>query len=107
MSVGEAIRLVRILQRDTSSQIAAALQGWEFPFDRTTAALLDLFDLEHAKAAKKPKPHPGRPFALNDARRERHGNAAGRSRDEVLALLDRHRGKPTPTPEPLKEAANV
>lgn len=97
MTPGEAIRLVQVLQKDPSSQIAAALQGWEFPFDRTTAALLDLFDLEHAKAAKKPKPHPGRPFDVRGSTTTRKGNVAGRSREEVLAILARF-GHPLPTP---------
>lgn len=98
MTWGEAIRLVQVLQRDPSSQIAAALQGWEFPFDRTTAALLDLYDLEHAKASKKSKPHPGRPFDLKgSAKTTRKGNAAGRTREQILSILARF-GHTTPTP---------
>ena len=98
MTWGEAIRLFQVLQRDPSSQIAAALQGWEFPFDRTTAAVLDLFDLEHAKAAKRPKPHAGRPFDLTGSKSTRKGNTKGRTREQVLAILARFgHSRPTPT----------
>lgn len=101
MGWGEAIRLFQILQNDPSAQIGAALQGWDFPFDRVTAAVLDLFDLEHAKAAKRPKPHPGRPFALKGSTTRRKGNAGGRTRAQVLDVLRRfgHRfGEPDPSP---------
>lgn len=73
--------------------IAAAVEGWAFPLSREAAAILDLFDLEHVKAAgKKAKPHGGRPWA-DRGTSVRHGNAAGRTPDEVKAILREHFGQ--------------
>lgn len=90
MTWGEAIRLTQVLRRDPASQVGAALQGWDFPIDRATAAVLDLFDLEHAKATKRPKPHPGRPYDVAGKTQIRKGNAAGRSREEIRRILNEH-----------------
>jgi hypothetical protein len=89
MEWGEAYRLARVLRSDPSSQVAAALEGWDFPIERTTAALLDLFDLEFAKGSKKPKTHPGRPWKT-DTNRRRFGDRKGRSRDEIREVLNRY-----------------
>ncbi len=89
MSWGEALRLAQVLRTDPSSQVGAALEGWDFAISREAAALLDLFDLEHAKAVKKPNPHPGRPWKTRGSSRRR-GDAAGRSREEVRRILNAH-----------------
>lgn len=93
MSWGEAIRALGILRKDTSSQFAAALEGWDFPIDRAALATLDVFDLTvmaNSNTKKgKPKPHSGRPFKMDDRERTKHGNAAGRTPTEVLDRLGR------------------
>lgn len=87
MTWGEAVRLVRVLRSDPSSALAAAVEGWDYGMTRESLLLLDLFDLEHAKAGvKNPKPHwmrPGKPQQNS----QRHGNRAGRSNSAVLALV--------------------
>lgn len=88
MEWGEAYRLARILRADPASQVAAALEGWDFPIERTTAALLDLFDLEFAKGSKKPKAHPGRPWKPTNKRR--FGDRKGRTREQMRALLNQY-----------------
>lgn len=83
----EAARLARLLAGDPSSQVGAALQGWDFPVSREALVAMDQFDLDHTVAAggKKVKPHAGRP--TKDVEVERRGNTAGRSQAEVRALL--------------------
>lgn len=65
MRWGEALRLTAILATDTSSHVAAALNGWERPASMHELALLDLYDLTHMAAwsqgggkGKRPKPYP-------------------------------------------------
>jgi hypothetical protein len=89
----EAIRLAGILRADPSSMLAASMEGWKYPLSREAAAILDLFDLEHAKANRKAKPHMGRPWA-DKAETRRRGNAAGRSADEIKAILREQFGQP-------------
>ena len=93
MPFGEAIRLLKILRRDTTSQFAASMEGWEFPADRSALYLLDLYDLTVAansdRKQGKPKPHPGRPYKLEDRDRQKFGNTGGRSRAQVVEILNR------------------
>ena len=87
MSYGEACRLTFQLSRDPTSAVGAALAGWEFPMSHAALLLADLYDLTHAvNATKKPKPHPLRPFPL-DNEKERRGNVGGRSRERIEAIL--------------------
>lgn len=89
MTILEAARLVKILRADPSSMIAAALEGWAYPFPRDEAILADLYDLEHAKSgAKNRKPYP-RPFKTS-TKVETYGNTGGRSQAEVRAILNAH-----------------
>ena len=83
----EGVQLVEVLTADPSSALAAALQGWDHPISREALLLADLYDLNHTVAAggKKVTPHPARP--KTDAKPERYGNAAGRTPDEVKAIL--------------------
>ena len=97
MPWGEAIRLTGLLRRDPSSWVAASLEGWEFPISREAVYLLDLFDLEHAKASKKAKPHEGRPWKRKGETRRR-GSAAGRTPAEVKAILRSQFGQPEQPP---------
>lgn len=87
MTAGEAVRLAKILKYDPSSQVAAALEGWDFPISRETAAVLDLFDLGLAQASKKGGEHPGRPWSKSKKETRRRGNRAGRTREQVMAVL--------------------
>lgn len=87
---GKSIRMVKILRADPSSALAAAIEGWDHPISREALILMDIFDLDHAINSKKtPKPHSGRPWKQDDERRERRGNAAGRTREQVVAILRR------------------
>lgn len=89
MSWGEAIRLAEVLAADPSSQMAAALAGWEHPVSREDITLRDLYDLQHmSKAKKRPKPYP-RPWAKE---RRRLGAGTRLTPDELRAILDAHRG---------------
>lgn len=70
MSWGEAWRLTQLLARDTSSQVAAALGGWEFPASREVITMWDHYDLAHRIAAgkKTPPPYP-RPWSMAGPRK--------------------------------------
>lgn len=86
---GEALRLVTILAGDTSSQLAVSLAGWKHSVSREAMILADLFDVQLAsKSKKKPKPYP-RPWETSTTTK-RHGNVGGRSRAEVVAILNAH-----------------
>lgn len=88
MPWSEAIALVQTLRSDPSSAIAAALEGWDRPVSTEALVLMDLFDLDITVNSKnRPELHPGRPYKQKSERRERHGNAAGRTPAQVLALL--------------------
>lgn len=87
MSWRDAIGCARTLRADPASAIAAALEGWTNPISREALLLMDVFDLEHAVNSKRtPKPHPGRPWDTK-GHQERHGDAAGRTNEEVMALV--------------------
>jgi hypothetical protein len=93
ITITEAARLVVIVRQDPSSAIAAALEGWTHPISREALILMDLFDLDMQVATGrkgKPKPHPGRPWQPDDRSVKRHGDTAGRSRAEVVAILNAH-----------------
>lgn len=90
MEWGEALRHVQTLRADPGTQLAAAIEDWDYPLPREVAAILDLFDLEYAKTgAKGRKPHPGRPYKQKSDIK-RIGATAGRTREEVVAILNRH-----------------
>lgn len=59
MSFREAWNLVGILASDPSSQIGAAMAGWDGPKSAEWLILADLYDLQHmSKAKRNPKPYP-------------------------------------------------
>lgn len=59
MSFREAWNLVGVLANDPSSQIGAAMAGWDGPKSAEWLILADLYDLQHmSKAKRKPKPYP-------------------------------------------------
>lgn len=84
----EALDLVRILRGDPSSQIASAIEGWDYPLSREGWQMADLIDVQgSSKAGKKWKPYQ-RPIKARDGvEKKRRGNAAGRSRAEVIEIL--------------------
>lgn len=87
MEWGEAIRLLRVLRADPSSMLAAAIEGWDYPLDRAGWMLADLIDVQgSSKAGKKWKAYP-RPIKATNGERRRRGNAAGRTRSQVVAIL--------------------
>lgn len=98
MTWGEACRLARLLRGDPSSMLAAAIEGWDHPISREALAALDLFDLmvqvNSDPKKPKPKPHHGRPWKFDDVERTRRGNAAGRTPEQVKALLRSRFGQP-------------
>lgn len=86
---GEAVRLVRILRADPGSMIAAAIEGWEYPFPRDIAAAADLYDLQFAKTgAKNRTPYP-RPWKQKGDVRK-FGSTGGRTRAQVVEILNAH-----------------
>jgi len=88
--MAELVDLVDALLRDPSSRLQAAVAGWEFPVSREWLALVDLFDLQQAKASRrKPKPYP-RPF---DKSKTRIGGkkSARHTPEQLRALLSRPR----------------
>lgn len=88
----EAVGHVRLLSRDPSSMIAAAMQGWDHPITREAVVLMDLFDLMHAANSDpkhgRPDPHTGRPWRIDNRDSEHIGDTAGRSRAEVVTYLN-------------------
>lgn len=58
MSWGEALRLAQRLSRDPSSEVAAALGGWEHSSSREALILMDTYDALTAAHFKRPKPYP-------------------------------------------------
>lgn len=95
LSASEAARLAVILRADPSSMIAAAIEGWGYPISRETTAILDLYDLEHAKASNKARPHPGRPWlSIETTTTVRRGDTGGRTPEEIKRILREQFGQP-------------
>lgn len=91
MGWDEALRMTLILRRDTTSQIAVAIEGWQHPISRDALAILDLYDATVAvntDPKKRPKPHAGRPFEVETRQKNRMGKAA--PVEAVAAILNRH-----------------
>lgn len=87
MGWDEAIRLLGLLRKDPGSWLTASVEGWDYPLSREDAVLRDLWDLEYAKTGPKNRKPYQRPFKAAAAESDRHGNAAGRTPAEVVALL--------------------
>lgn len=93
MTLTEAVRLVQILRDDPSSATACAIEGWSHPVSREAAILMDLWDLEHAKAGTKEKARYPRPWPER-GEVTRYGDRKGRSDAEVIEILRRHGHQP-------------
>lgn len=87
MTWGEAIRLTQQLNSDTSSMVAAALNGWDYPVSREALALFDLYDLTANTHFKKPEPYP-RPWA-SKPKSGRTKPDASLTQEEIIAVLRR------------------
>lgn len=90
MSISEAARHAVTLAADPSSATAAAVEGWDHPISRTDLILMDLYDRYADVNFKKPQPYPGRPWSKRPEV-TRLGNAAGRTSEQVRAILDANR----------------
>lgn len=92
MGWGEALRLARILLADPSSAVAAAREGWKYPISREALIAMDLFDLTvmaHSDPKKgRPKQHTGRPFEIDRRDVHRYGKTGGRTREEIVTILN-------------------
>lgn len=89
----EMARLLQIVRADPSSALAAAVEGWDHPVSREAAILMDLWDLEAAKSGIKQPPTYPRVWKVTGPS-EQYGDAAGRSPEEVKALLRERFGQP-------------
>lgn len=92
VTIAEVARLITICRADPGSATAAAVEGWDFPISRESLALYDLYDLTvqaHSDTKKgRPKPRAGRPFKVETGNRQRFGNTGGRTRAEVVEILN-------------------
>jgi hypothetical protein len=80
MGWDEALRMLKILSKDPSSHVQAALAKWQFPTSWEYIALADLIDLQakRTKWRKQPKPYR-RPW---DRKPVAHGAGQAVSIDE-------------------------
>lgn len=88
----EAVYLVAVLMRDTSSWLCAAYSDWKYPVTREWIVSAHTYDL-HARvnSKQKPRPYPN-PFPSNDVQRT---GKTDKSFAEVRAILDRMNPKET------------
>lgn len=84
----EALDLVRILRADPSSQLAAAIEGWDYPLERAGWMLADLIDIQGGKAFGKKWKRYRRPLKAEE-NKQRWGNVGGRTRAQVVEILNR------------------
>lgn len=69
--------------------LAAAMEGWDSPHSATDLILMRQYELTQAAAgAKKPQPYPTAPWAKPEKTRQHFGNVGGRTRTEVIELLN-------------------
>lgn len=100
MSWREAWNLVAVLVKDSSSQVGAALAGWDAPRSVEWLLFADLYDLQHAsKAKRKPKPYP-RPIPDKASTRRIGKTKLGRA--DAIRLLNSH--SPIRETGPLRDA---
>lgn len=86
ITLTEAARITHELTSEPTSHTYAAVAGWSHPWSPEARLLADLFDAYGLGRFKKPKPYP-RPW---DAQPTRKGRTGGRSRAEVVAILNAH-----------------
>lgn len=98
----EAVRLFRVLERDPSTAVGAAMAQFDRPTSREALVLMDLYDLQvmfrwadGGKKGPKPKPYP-RPWP--ERRTKRAKPDASLTQEEIVAAL-RAAGHTAPIPE--------
>ena len=85
MGWDEAWRLTDVLLIDPSSQVAAAVAGWDYPSSREDITLRDLYDLQHiTKVKRKPKPYP-RPWPDRVKKTSKPGSDV--TQEQIIAAL--------------------
>lgn len=67
--------------------LAASVEEWAYPLSRTDAILADMWDLSYAKAGAKKRERYPRPFKQKNDTTQRFGKTAGRSREEIVKIL--------------------
>lgn len=90
MSLAEAARLAVLLAKDPTTQLCAALNGWDYPASREFLVLADQFDAfgRVNSGKKKPAPYP-RPWP--DESKSTYGKGTAIPVDELRRTLDAHR----------------
>jgi hypothetical protein len=68
------------------------MAGWPYPFTRLEAMAADIYDAAAHHTYKRPKPYP-RPWKAT-GEKIRRGDAAGRTPDQVKAILREKFGQP-------------
>lgn len=102
MRFNEAIRLAQVLADDPSSQVFAAMAGWDFPASRDWLLQADVRDVAVAYAMGDKFVPANRPWP-NQARAGRAKPAAQMSQDQIRAAL-RAAGHTAPFPEEVEAA---
>ncbi len=93
MSLAEAARHVKRWLADPSSAVGAEVGSLEHPVSRELLVLMDIWDLEAAKSGAKRPPIYPRPWKQATQTKTR-GDAAGRTPDQVKAMLKEQFGQP-------------
>jgi hypothetical protein len=101
MSWGEALRLFRVLERDPSTAVGAAVAEFDRPTSREALVLMDLYDLQvmfrwadGGKKGQKPKPYP-RPWPQRKGRRAKP--SVSLTQEQIVKAL-RDAGHTAPIP---------
>lgn len=95
MTWGEAVRITRLIAKDSSSHLAAAISGWQHPVTREWFVL---WGIHWATVQKFKQPEKLRLPLPWDKPPTKHGSAT-MSVDRMRALLDRNRSRPATTTE--------
>lgn len=94
MEWGEAIRLMQALALDSSTMVAAALAGWDYPVSAEALVLMNVHDILAGAYLKKPEFWP-RPWP--DKVKKRSKPDASLTQEEIIAAL-RKAGHTAPIP---------
>lgn len=86
VSYSEALHLVAVLLRDSSSWLQAAKHGWKYPVSQEWMLLAELFDLTHQINSKNRVKPLTRPWPSPNAKRV---GKVQHSRADVLRNLER------------------
>jgi hypothetical protein len=88
MGWGEAYRLFELLANDPTSQVCAAMAGWQYPLTREGLILADHFDAFARVNFKKANPYP-RPW---DEKPKKFGNRS-LTKEQLAAIFHRLRNR--------------